>query len=450
MEDLLKTEKVYTVLELNSLVQGLIKKEFPNYIWVCGEIQGLRTERDKKHTYFELVQKHPKQDSIIAKARVALFANRKPLIFRHIRQTQGTFELKNDVEVKFLCEVSLHPPTGQYSLIIIDIDPAYTLGKFAQNRLRIIEELRKEGIFERNKSLKIPDLPLRVGLITARDSAAYHDFINELTTSGYGFKVFTYNSYMQGKSVERDVITALRVLGSLKIKLDVIVITRGGGSRADLSWFDNKKIAIEISNSDIPVLSALGHHIDVSVVDLVAHTSFKTPTKVAQFLVERNTDAVNNMEVIYQRLIDEVTRLIKGEAIDLKTIALKIDSQVNRYFRDSHKRLAEIKSTICSVTDYVIRNQSRFILESIKTLKKSSKRGLQDLLHHVKYAESKIQLLNPRTILKRGYSITLKGGKTVKSTTRLKNNDLIKTIYFNGESISQIKELGVNNAKEIF
>lgn len=446
MENFLKTEKVYTVLELNSLIRNLIKKEFPNYVWICGEIQGLRTERDKKHTYFELVQKHPKQDAIIAKVRVALFANRKPLILRHIRQTQGAFELKNDIEVKFLCEVGLHPPTGQYSLIIIDIDTTYTLGKFAQNRLRIIEELRKGGIFERNKLLRIPDLPLHIGLITAHDSAAYHDFINELSISGYGFKIFTYNSYMQGESVERDVITALRCLGSLKMKLDVIVITRGGGSRADLSWFDNKKIAIEISNSDVPVLSALGHHIDVSVADLVAHTSFKTPTKVAQFLVERTTEALNNIEVIYQRFIDESTLLIKEENRDLKTKALTIDSQVNRYFRDSHKRLAEIRSTICNVAEYLIRNQSRFILESMKTLKSSFKRGLQDVLHHVKYTESKIQLLNPRTILKRGYSITLKGKRVVKSTSRLQKEDLIKTVYFKGESISQIKELGEGGA----
>ena len=114
MEELLKAKKVYTVLEINNIVRDILKKEFPAYIWVCGEIQGLRPKVDKKHTYFELIQKHPKEDIIIAKVKVALFANRKPFIHKRIKDTNGAFELKNDIEVKFLCEVSLHPPTGQY------------------------------------------------------------------------------------------------------------------------------------------------------------------------------------------------------------------------------------------------------------------------------------------------------------------------------------------------
>jgi exonuclease VII large subunit len=146
MENLLKTEKTYSILELNNTVRNLIKGHFTSYIWVCGEIQGLRPERNKKHTYFELVQKHPHHSEIIAKIKVALFASRKPAIFKRIAEAQGSFDLKNDIEVRFLCEVSLHPPTGQYSLIVIDIDPVYTLGKVAQNRLRIIEELKKEGL----------------------------------------------------------------------------------------------------------------------------------------------------------------------------------------------------------------------------------------------------------------------------------------------------------------
>ncbi|UCG35259.1 MAG: exodeoxyribonuclease VII large subunit, partial [Candidatus Omnitrophota bacterium] len=235
LNNLSKTEKVYSVLELNTVVRDLIRAEFPDYIWVCGEIQGLRPERDKKHTYFELVQKHSEADEIIAKVRIALFSNRKPVIFERIQKTEMPFELKNDIEVKLLCEVSLHPPTGQYSLIAIDIDPIYTLGKVAQNRQRIIEELKKRGLLEKNKLCSIPTLPLKVGLITAFDSAAYHDFVNELSSSGYGFKVRAFNCHMQGKNVEKDVLRALGYFNSLSLdKLDVIVITRGGGSTADL------------------------------------------------------------------------------------------------------------------------------------------------------------------------------------------------------------------------
>ena len=140
MDSLFKMQKVYTVLELNNQVRSVIQREFPEQIWVCGEIQGLRPDRSKKHTYFELVQKGSEGEGIVAKVKVALFAGHKPAVERRVLETKGAFELKNDIEVKFLSEVSLHASSGQYSIIVVDLDPVYTLGKVAQNRLKIIED----------------------------------------------------------------------------------------------------------------------------------------------------------------------------------------------------------------------------------------------------------------------------------------------------------------------
>jgi exodeoxyribonuclease VII large subunit len=194
MYNLPKTENTYTILELNTAVRELIRREFSDRIWVCGEIKDLRSSRDKKHIYFELVQKHPEAHEVIARVSAAIFAGRKPLIFNRINETKGAFELKNDIEVKFLCEVDLYPKSGQYNLIIVDIDPVYTLGKVAENRQKIIDALRREGIFEKNKQRTLPSVPLRVGLITSYASAAYHDFTNELKMCGYGFTIRIYDS----------------------------------------------------------------------------------------------------------------------------------------------------------------------------------------------------------------------------------------------------------------
>ncbi|MBN2120895.1 MAG: exodeoxyribonuclease VII large subunit [Candidatus Omnitrophica bacterium] len=443
------TEKIYTVLELNQAVSDAVKREFPGYIWVCGEIQGLRPERDKKHTYFELVQKHPQDHEIVAKARIALFANRKPLVFERIRKAQQAFELKNDIEVKFLCQVSLHPPTGQYSLIVIDIDPIYTLGKFAQNRLKIIEELRREGLLEKNKLLKIPEVPLKIGLITAFDSAAYHDFINELNSSGYGFKIIAYNSYMQGKNVERDVLQGLEYLSSPDLKLDTVIITRGGGSKADLAWFDNKRIAAKIALMKIPILSALGHQTDESVTDLVSNTSFKTPTKVAQFLVEKVTQLLNNLESLNQAIIEKSALYLDFQKQALKTSALTVDHHVNRYLREKRVYLGQAQSTTVSFVNHVLKNKNNLMRENLKIIADAVKRTLQDARSNVKYIESKISILDPGNVLKRGYSITLKADKPVKSAAQLKKGEILKTIYYKGESLSQIKEVRENDQKNI-
>jgi exodeoxyribonuclease VII large subunit len=172
----LKTERVYSILELNTTVRELIRIEFPDYIWVCGEIQDLR---QREHINFNLVQKHSHADEIIAQVSAVIFANITSHIFEKIKESGALFTLKDDIEVKLLCKVDLYAKAGKFSLTVIDIDPVYTLGKVAQAREKIIEDLRQRGLLEKNKLLSFPELPLKIGLITSSDSAAYHDFINE-------------------------------------------------------------------------------------------------------------------------------------------------------------------------------------------------------------------------------------------------------------------------------
>ena len=442
----MEAERTYTVLELNTVVRDLIKGKFPEYIWVCGEIQGLRPDRDKKHMYFELVQKHSQVHEIIAKVRVALFAGRQEKIFQRIDQAQGAFQLKNDIEVRFLCEVSLHPPTGQYSLIIVDLDPVYTLGKIAQNRQKIIEDLKKKGLLEKNKQRELTALPLNIGLITAFDSAAYHDFINELTVSGYAFKVLAYNSYMQGKNVEKDVVRGLKYFNSLPPdKIDAVFITRGGGSKADLSWFDNKKIAQAVALSGFPVFTALGHHIDVSITDMVACQSFKTPTKGAQFLVDTVRAALDAIEELAQGIMEQATSLVDSENNSLRATALRIDSLVSRYFRDSREDLVEKRLLLVNSFKQLFKDENRRLSNSLTGLTDSANRVLQDSLSGITSIECKVRLLDPKLVLKRGYSIAFKGKKAVKSISQVEKGDKVKTVFFDGYFVSEVEKLGEND-----
>ena len=177
MDKSLQLEKTYTILELNSTVRRLLKQEFTQAIWVCGEIQDFRSSRDKRHIYFSLVQKHSQNNEIAAKVGAAIFEGRKAAIYRRLQQAQVQFELKNDIEVRVQVEVDLYPKSGNFNLIVVGIDPVYTLGKIAQTRQKIIEELRKKGLLQRNKLCTLPVIPLRIGLITAHNSAAISPFI---------------------------------------------------------------------------------------------------------------------------------------------------------------------------------------------------------------------------------------------------------------------------------
>jgi len=476
-------ERIYTISELNILIRNLLREEFPEYIWVCGEVQDLRRRTGKPHIYFKFVQKHPELDEVIAQIKAIIFEEVKDKIFSRLKQADSQFELKNNIEIKALCKVDFYSKRGELRLFVFDIDPFYTLGKLAQARNRIIESLKKRGLLEKNKRLKFPLLPLKIGLITSFDSAAFHDFINELKMSNYGFKVFLYNSYMQGKFVEDNVIRAIDLFNQ-EFPVDVIVITRGGGSTADLGWFDNEKIAERIANSSVPVISALGHQINITVCDLVAYTSLKTPTKVAQFLVEKIDDFNQEIEYLYDQILDKTNFYLEKEKKDLETKVRKFDALVSRFFLDHHTQLAEAEEKSLSSTRYLLEKKKTKLKEFVKLLeiylphyfssqylqleRLSKKYGdtfyfleakKEELVQFGKFLsihldnffkrnydlitslQGKIRLLDPRNVLKRGYSITFKEEKAIKDAFTLKKGDKVRTVFFRGGIKAEVEEI---------
>jgi exodeoxyribonuclease VII large subunit len=442
----LKTEKVYTVLELNTAVKKLIRLEFPDYIWVCAEIQDLR---DRGPINLNLVQKHPQADEIVAQVNAVIFENVKPQIFKRIKEANGAFELKKDIEVKLLCKVDLYAKTGKFSLTVFDLDPVYTLGKMAQSRQKIIEELKAKGLLEKNKLLAMPQLPLKVGLITSSGSAAYHDVLDEFKKSGFGFEIFLYDCYMQGKLVEEDVLSAINFFNRLSHdELDVVMIARGGGSTADLSWFDNKKIAAAAAELKFPLISAIGHEINTSITDMVAHTFVKTPTKGAQFIVGRVNEFINVLNEFEQKISAEVEDFVENRKNQLSLLTAKIDSTSSRYFQLHKEELSSSRSDIVNFAKRFLSLRKLELSTSHGILKLKLDAFLSGCRDDIKHKESKVRLLDPKNVLKRGYSITYKATRAIKSIDDVSENDIIKSILFDGMLLSQVKDKGKNNEQE--
>ncbi len=478
-----KTEKVYSILELNTTVRRFLKLEFPDYIWVCGEVQDLKMSRDKRHIYFNLAQKHPEVEEIVAQVSAKIFEGYKEQIFKRLEDIDPTFTLKNEIEIKVKCEVDLYPKTGSFGLIVVDIDPYYTLGKIAQTKQRIIEELRKKGLLDKNKGLTLARVPLRVGLITAEDSAAYHDFIDELKKSRFSFKVWLYNCYMQGSLTERSVLSALKFFNRFPPDfLDVIVISRGGGSSAELSSFDNQTIAEAIALSKFPVITALGHQINLTIADLVAHTSLKTPTKGAQFLIETVRSFMQEVEKAKERILRLGEGVIGEEKKGLKDLTLRIETNLSKYFKKHHLEISKKELSLLNLSKGFFLHKKRSLKESLMRLETllsryfrrqaqellerrfrldnlwrdfliRQRKGLADnlniLKNHIdnflksqkedlKHKQEKLKLLDPKNILCRGYSITLKEGKALKDIDKIEDDDIIETILYRGIFISQV------------
>jgi len=430
---------IFTVAQINELVREVIKTSFPAQVWVSGEIQDYNNKKDKPHIFFNFVQKGT-QDTILAQVPIVIFESTKTVIARRLRECVPAFELKDGIEVQFLCRVDFYAKNGRYQLVVGDIEPAYTLGKAAQSRQKIIEDLRARGLLEKNKERGLSEVPLKVGLITSFDSAAYHDFTNELKISKHAFKVFLYDCRMQGDETAFNVVRAIKYFNRMdENALDLVVITRGGGSTADLSFFDNKQIAEAVAASRHAVVSALGHEINTTITDLVAHTSLKTPTKAAQFLVERLNAFIEETDYLSHEITSRAQNLMQGKRDQLKVSVLKVDAVLARYF--AARRFAIVQKqqfvTNYSKTIAVKRKGLETYLSQLNPLVKYLVEGQKNRLGHIL---EKLGLLDPKNILRRGYSITRKNDKVVKSTQEIKAGDILKITLYNGVITSKVEK----------
>ncbi|MCB9772031.1 MAG: exodeoxyribonuclease VII large subunit [Candidatus Omnitrophica bacterium] len=424
-----------TVSQLNGHIKDVLNMGFPSGVWVCGEIQGYNRNRDKSHVFFELCEKDAISKDVLARIGLVIFSGRKIYIDQVLKSAENAFSLKDDIEVKFLCKVDFYPPHGAVRLIVESIDPIYTLGKIAQEKQRLIALLKGKGTLDKNKQLPLPLVPLNLGLITSHDSAAYNDFISELQLSGYSFKVFCRNTLMQGKAASADVCKAMDQLQKIQ-SLDAIVITRGGGSIADLSCFDSQEIAEKIASARLPVFSGIGHEINITITDLAAHTYQKTPTAIAQLITGLVKNFLDTTRQKVETIVDSVSQGLTQEKRRLKNNAHSIQSSTNSFLKQHHLDLIRRQ-------EYLKQKPRQFLKQA--ALKNAS---AQDILIkdvggrfkteslRIKNLHRLIELASPVKTLKRGFSIT-----------RLADGTLLRSIKQVNAGVALVSDLSDGQVK---
>ena len=256
----------YSVSQLGAELKLFLAEAFPG-VWVAGEVQRLRESRNG-HVFFELVEKG-RGDEVVGKLDAVLWRTDHLRVRRELARAGQ--QLAEGVEVRCLAQPDFYTPTGRLQLTVREIDPVFSLGLMARRRQETLDALAAAGLLERNKALVLPPVPISIGLVTSHGSAAFHDFLATLRDSGFAFRVYLVHVAVQGREAERDVPGALRAAAALPV--DCVVLVRGGGARAELAVFDSHRIAEAIATLRVPVLTGLGHEIDLAVADLVAHAA---------------------------------------------------------------------------------------------------------------------------------------------------------------------------------
>ena len=428
-------EHTYAVVELDAAIAQSLAETFPRRIWVRGEVAQYHVSANG-HVYFDLVEKDERRGHLRAKVSVALFRKDRQGVNRTLRAADVT--LAEGVDVRIRARVDFYPAAGRLQLIMDAIDPVFTVGRLAAERARVLRVLAAEGLLERQRHLEIPMVPLRVGLVTSGGSAAFHDFVSGLEATTHAFRVVHADVRVQGHGAERRIVYGLRSLG--RLDLDVIVLARGGGSRSDLGSFDGELVARAIAECPIPVVTGIGHEVDRTVADEVAHTCVKTPTAAAGLLV----DAVDDFSEILGRIAHRVSLRARGACTvarrDLAARAARVRRTVPVALDRERRAVAGHRRRVVDAGTRRGREASARTATLQRSITTTATRGLRDGVRRLGAAGDRLRALDPRRVLERGYTITrTPNGRAVRRAADVDEGAVLETETAEGTVRSRVE-----------
>ncbi len=445
-----------TLSQLAAQIKDTLETAFDGPLWVIAEVNRATF---RNHVYLDLVEKAENSDEPVAQMRAMIWRS-------YVHSVVDKFELMTGKSfmagLKILVKgyVTYHPRYG-LGFDIRDIDPYYTLGDLYRRKQEVIRQLKEEGVFDMNRNLPLPLVIQRIAVISSETAAGYEDFVNHLKNNVYGFVFYhkLFKAYVQGAQAEQSIIDALDRIYKVHEDFDVVVIIRGGGSKTDLGVFDSYQVAANVAQFPLPVITGIGHTRDESVVDMVANLSLKTPTAVADFIVEHAAEFLGNLVELHERLLNSSQLFISAQRMLVMSLEVSLREQVKTYLWKRRYGLEQINSHLNKVIKLPSRERQNLLLiwqrlmyaQSLlfdaekRTLSEEKKRLLLELNNLISREKNNLEKLNlkienndPKKVLSRGYSITLHNGKALKNTDSISEGDTLETILYHGRIKSQI------------
>lgn len=395
-------DSAQSVSELINAINAVLTRQFRD-VWVYGEV-GKVSQPSSGHVYFDLVEDNDGEKHVIS---VKLWRGVRQRLMPKMQQHD--MDIVSGIKVRIRGTPDVYGASGQFGFKMSDIDPRFTLGDLAAQRDEIIAKLKLEGLYDRNRHLALPLVPLSIGVVTSKGSAAHADFMKTLEESNIGFTVTLCDVRVQGDGSAEQVAAAITLLGSQPL-VDVVAVIRGGGSRTDLATFDNEIVARAVATCKAPVFTGIGHDVDKSIADEVAFSWNKTPTACAVAIVER---------------VNEFVRQVDSAAQRIANVVLAALANSERRVANAVGRLRTLRLTVLDAA------KSRI-----------------DLL------ATEIAGFDPVVLMRRGWSITYNAdGKVLKSVKQAKRGDGLTTRVADGAIVSTVigstpSKFNEENAKE--
>jgi len=474
MSEKINDKTIFSLLEVTNSIQKTLNERYKSSFWVKAENNKLNLYKQSGHCYPEMVEK--RDGKIIAQIKANLWKEDFIRIHNNFQRLLKE-PLKDGIKILFKARISFDPSYG-LSLLIVDIDPAYTLGDLEREKQETIDQLRQKGFYDQNKCLKFPLLPQRIAIISVETSKGYADFLKVIETNSWHYSFFhlLFPSLLQGDKAVESILIQLKSIQKIKDHFDVVAIIRGGGGDIGLSCYNNYRLAREIALFPIPVITGIGHSTNETVCELVSYSNAITPTKLAEYILQKFHNFSVPIENAEKKVIDKSRRLLSEETARFKSEVKIFRSVTENILSTNRNEVKNQRNSLLKQLQFIYRSQSSH-LQSLKvalnrvtatfcntgnqkikefaiSIGKDSHAQLNQFgvsIFHFKenmklqcrqkFKNSFLQLnnqennlgnLSPLNVLKRGYSITLLNSKSVKSIDEVKSGDTITTIVFEG------------------
>lgn len=430
-------QKHLSLYELNSLVREAIETTLTQEYWVEAELSECRESHG--HCYMELIEKDSSSNTPIARASAKCWRSTWMMLRPYFERVTGR-QLAKGMKVLLKVYPQFHEQYG-FSWIVTDINPEFTLGDMARRRQEIIRQLKQEGVFDLQKELVIPMFAQRIAVISSATAAGYGDFCNQLSDNEYGFVFHTelFTAIMQGERVEESIIAALDRINERTDDFDVVVIIRGGGGTADFSGFDTLALAENVANFPLPIITGIGHERDECILDMVSNTRVKTPTAAAAMLIDNLARVYTFLQNAESTIAGCIGHALDCEKMRLDRLVRQIPLLFSMVRTREEARLDGALQSIRSASDAYMHGRNVSLATLERLFQNASMHVLDRHNSQLRQLELQLRTLDPKRMLRYGYSITRINGHAVRDAKDLKAGDEIVTTLDKGTIKSIVK-----------
>ncbi len=430
MPETTNDKSVFSLLEVTRSIKKTLTERYKDAYWIRAELNKLNYYKQSGHCFPELVEKQ--EGRVVAQMRSTIWGDDYIRINKKFLNILNE-PLKDGIKILFQATVNFEPTFG-LSLHIMDIDPSFTLGDLEREKQETMQKLQKENLFYKNKTLKLPLLPQRLAIISDVTSKGYADFLKVIETNPRGYRFFhvLFPSLLQGEKAIPAMIGQLKRIQKVRGHFDAVAIIRGGGDDIGLSFYNNYLLAKEIAGFPIPVFTGIGHSTNETVSEMISFHNAITPTKLAEYFIQIFNNYHDPVERAREFIIDKSRRLITEHSKQFKS-ETKLFKSVTRNMLQKNKNNLKIQvQSLLQQSIFRFRNERQKRLQLYQKLNSGTLVFLKSKNNDLENAKKNIHNMSPENVLKRGYSITLLNGKSVKNTEEVKTGDILHTTLFEG------------------